>query len=55
MQCVGEIKARFYRVQEIGKIPHRDCPSPTSPTGLVKFDRVAEKALRGKAVSHQAW
>ncbi|KAF4303002.1 hypothetical protein GTA08_BOTSDO08839 [Botryosphaeria dothidea] len=54
VQCLGEIKARFYRVQEVGRILNRDCPSPTSPTGLVKFGKVAEKALAGKAVSHQA-
>ncbi|KAK0650598.1 hypothetical protein DIS24_g6714 [Lasiodiplodia hormozganensis] len=54
LQCLGEIKARFYRVQEVGRIPHRDCPSPTSPNGLVKFNRVAEKALKEKAIDLQA-
>lgn len=54
VQCLGEIKARFYRVQEVGRIPHRDCPSPTSPNGLVKFNRVAEKALKEKAIDLQA-
>ncbi|KAL0261712.1 hypothetical protein SLS55_003142 [Diplodia seriata] len=53
-QCLGEIKARFYRVQEVGRIPHRDCPSPTSPTGLVKFNKVAERALKEKAIDLQA-
>lgn len=58
VQCVGEIKAKFYRVQEVGRMLNRECPSPTSPTsptGLTKFNKVSEKALNRKSVSHQAW
>ncbi|GME34248.1 hypothetical protein GTA08_BOTSDO08839 [Neofusicoccum parvum] len=57
VQCVGEIKAKFYRVQEVGRMLNRECPSPTSPTsptGLTKFNKVSEKALNRKSVSHQA-